>query len=70
MCRNIGTLYNCEHPGTDDEAHAAARQFAPNASGSNKPSVANQVGFDHAIETGSGAVRERTAKWFGTAVSP
>jgi hypothetical protein len=70
MCRNIGTLYNFEHPATDDDAHAAARQFAPNPSGSNKPSVANQVGFDHAIETGSGAARERTAKRFGTAASP
>jgi hypothetical protein len=69
MCRKIGTLYNFEHPATDDEAHAAARQFAPKTSGSNKPSVANQVGFDHAIETGSGASRERAAKRFGTAAS-
>ena len=66
MCRNIGTLNNCEHPATDAEIHEAGLQFVRKTSGFNKPSVANHVALDHVIETVSGAARERATKRFGT----
>lgn len=66
MCRNIGTIYNCEHPAIDAEVHAAALEFVRKTSGFNKPSVANQVAFDHVIETVYGVPSERATKRFST----
>jgi hypothetical protein len=50
MCRNIRTLHNFAPPATEDEIHAAARQYVRKVSGMTKPSVANQAAFDEAIE--------------------
>ena len=50
MCRNIKTLFNFEPPATDDEIHASSLQFVRKLSGFNKPSKANQVAFDGAVE--------------------
>ncbi len=50
MCRNIKQLYNFEPHATDDEVHAAATQFVRKISGFQKPSVANEAVFNHAIE--------------------
>ena len=50
MCRNIKNLFNFEPPVTDDEIHDAALQFVRKISGFNKPSKANEVAFNAAIE--------------------
>jgi hypothetical protein len=50
MCRNIKTLANFEPPATDDEIRASALQFVRKLSGMNKPSRANEVVFNQALE--------------------
>jgi hypothetical protein len=50
MCRSIQRLYNVDPPVTDDEVHAAARQFVRKISGSTKPSQANNEAFERAVE--------------------
>ena len=55
MCRNIKTLFNFEPPATDDEINASAVQFVRKLSGFNKPSQANEVAFERAIEEVSAA---------------
>ncbi|MEL6524984.1 MAG: DUF2277 domain-containing protein [Chloroflexota bacterium] len=50
MCRNIKTLYNFEPPATDDEIRAAAVQYVRKVSGMSKPSQANEVAFEEAVE--------------------
>ena len=50
MCRNIKTLANFAPPATGDEIHASALQFVRKLSGMNKPSRANQIAFDRAVE--------------------
>jgi hypothetical protein len=50
MCRNIRTLHNFDPPSTDDEVRAAALQYVRKISGFTKPSQANEVAFERAIE--------------------
>lgn len=50
MCRNIKTLFNFEPPATDEEIQAASLQFVRKISGSTKPSQANQVVFEQAVD--------------------
>ena len=50
MCRNIKTLFNFEPPATEEEIRAASLQFVRKLSGFNKPSRANQVAFDTAVD--------------------
>ncbi len=50
MCRNIKTLANFAPPATDEEIRASALQFVRKLSGSNRPSRANEVVFDRAVE--------------------
>jgi len=50
MCRNIKTLFNFDSPATDEEIRAASLQFVRKLSGFNKPSNANEVAFNRAIE--------------------
>jgi hypothetical protein len=58
MCRNIKTLYNFEPASTDEEIHASSLQFVRKLSGFTRPSHANQVAFDRAVEKVSHAARE------------
>ena len=58
MCRNIKTLFNFEPAATQAEVDAAALQFVRKISGFNKPSKANQVAFDAAVEAVARAARE------------
>ena len=51
MCRNIKTLFNFDPPATEEEIRAASIQFVRKLSGSTKPSNANQVAFDTAVES-------------------
>jgi hypothetical protein len=50
MCRNIKTLANFEPPARPDEIRASALQFVRKLSGMNRPSRANEVAFNRAIE--------------------
>jgi hypothetical protein len=57
MCRNIRTLFNFEPPATEDEIHASALQFVRKLSGFAKPSRANEVAFNRAVEEVTEAAR-------------
>jgi hypothetical protein len=58
MCRNIKTLHNFEPPATEDEIRASAVQFVRKLSGFVRPSRANRVAFDHAVDQVTAAARE------------
>jgi hypothetical protein len=58
MCRSIKTLANFEPPATEDEIRAAAVQFVRKLSGTSRPSRANEVVFERAVdEVASAATR-------------
>ena len=50
MCRNIKTLANFAPPATDEEIRASALQFVRKLSGSNRPSRANELAFNRAVD--------------------
>src|SRR5436190_10864005 len=50
MCRNIKTLHNFKPPATEDEIRASSLQFVRKLSGFTRPSKANQLCFDRAVE--------------------
>ncbi len=61
MCRNIKTLYNFEPPATEDEIRASALQFVRKLSGFTRPSKANEVAFEQAVDKVTEAARELLA---------
>jgi len=61
MCRNIKTLHNFEPPATDEEIRASALQFVRKLSGFGRPSQANQVVFDRAVDQVTAVARELLA---------
>ena len=58
MCRNIKTLFNFEPPATDEEIRASAMQFVRKLSGSTRPSKANEVAFELAVDRIEAVARE------------
>ncbi len=50
MCRNIKILFNFEPPVTEQEIRNASLQFVRKISGFSKPSKANEVPFEAAID--------------------
>ena len=50
MCRNIKTLANFEPPASEAEIRASALQFVRKLSGATRPSRANELAFDRAVE--------------------
>jgi hypothetical protein len=50
MCRSIKTLFNFRPPATDEEIRAASLQFVRKISGYHKPSHANELAFNAAVE--------------------
>ena len=58
MCRNIKTLFNFDPPATTDEVMASSLQFVRKLSGFSKPSHANEVAFNLAVERVSAAAQE------------
>ncbi|HXB65959.1 MAG TPA: DUF2277 domain-containing protein [Solirubrobacteraceae bacterium] len=58
MCRNIRTLYNFEPPASDEEVRAAALQYVRKVSGFAKPSQANAVAFERAVDAVAAASAE------------
>lgn len=58
MCRNIKTLHNFQPPATDEEIRASALQFVRKLSGCSRPSQANQLAFDRAVDQVAQAAHE------------
>ena len=58
MCRNIRTLHNFRPPATDEEIRASSLQFVRKLSGFTRPSQANEVAFNRAVERVSRAAHE------------
>ena len=58
MCRNIKTLHNFKPPATDDEVRASSIQFVRKLSGFTKPSKANELAFNRAVEQVAKAAHE------------
>ena len=50
MCRNIRVLFNFEPRASEEEIQAAALQYVRKISGYAKPSAANEVAFNRAVE--------------------
>ena len=55
MCRNIHTLHKYDPPATDEEVRAAALQYVRKISGATKPSKANELAFERAVDEVSAA---------------
>ncbi|PYO51775.1 MAG: DUF2277 domain-containing protein [Candidatus Rokuibacteriota bacterium] len=58
MCRSIKTLHNFAPPATDDEVRASSLQFVRKLSGFTRPSRANEVAFNRAVDQVAHAARE------------
>jgi len=58
MCRNIRPLFNFAPPATAEEVRNASLQFVRKISGFTKPSHANEVAFDQAIDEITAAARK------------
>lgn len=61
MCRNIKTLHNFKPPATDDEIRASALQFVRKLSGFTRPSHANELAFNRAVDRVAEAAHELLA---------
>lgn len=58
MCRNIKTLHNFKPPATDEEIRASSVQFVRKLSGFSKPSKANELTFNRAVDQVAQAAHE------------
>jgi hypothetical protein len=58
MCRNIKTLHNFKPPATDEEIRASALQFVRKLSGFTRPSKANELAFNRAVDHVAAAAHE------------
>jgi hypothetical protein len=58
MCRNIRTLHNFRPPATDEEIRASAVQFVRKLSGFTRPSRANELAFNRAVDQVAQAAHE------------
>jgi hypothetical protein len=58
MCRNIKILHNFKPPATDEEIRASSLQFVRKLSGFTKPSKANEVAFNRAVDQVAQAAHE------------
>ena len=62
MCRNIKKLANFEPPASQEEIRASALQFVRKLSGANRPSKANQIAFETAVDEVAEAAERLLAK--------
>ncbi len=58
MCRNIKILHNFKPPATDEEIRASSLQFVRKLSGFTKPSKANELAFNRAVDQVAQAAHE------------
>ena len=61
MCRSIKTLHNFKPPATDEEIRASSVQFVRKLSGFTRPSKANELAFNRAVEQVAMAAHELLA---------
>jgi hypothetical protein len=69
VCRNIRTLANFEPPASEDEIRASALQFVRKLSGATRPSRANELAFDRAVDEVTAAA-SRLIRSLATAAPP
>jgi hypothetical protein len=58
MCRNIKTLHNFKPPATEEEIRASSVQFVRKLSGFTRPSKANEIAFNRAVDQVAQAAHE------------
>ena len=58
MCRNIKTLHNFKPPATEQEIRASSLQFVRKLSGFTRPSKANELAFNRAVDQVTQAAEE------------
>lgn len=58
MCRNIKTLHNFKPPATEEEVRASSLQFVRKLSGFTRPSKANELAFNRAVDQVAQAAHE------------
>ena len=58
MCRAIKTLHNFKPPATKEEIRASSLQFVRKLSGFTRPSKANPIAFDRAVDEVASAARK------------
>jgi hypothetical protein len=58
MCGAIKTLHNFKPPATEEEIRASSLQFVRKLSGFTRPSKANQIAFERAVDEIARAARE------------
>ena len=58
MCRNIKTLHNFKPPATNEEIRASSLQFVRKLSGFTRPSKANELAFNRAVDQVAQAAHE------------
>lgn len=58
MCRNIKTLHNFRPPATEEEIRASSLQFVRKLSGFTRPSKANELAFNRAVDLVAQAAHE------------
>jgi hypothetical protein len=58
MCRNIKTLHNFKPPATKEEIRASSLQFVRKLSGFTRPSKANELAFNRAVDQVERAAQE------------
>ena len=58
MCRAIKALHNFKPPATEDEIRASSLQFVRKLSGFTRPSKANQIAFERAVDQVTRAAQE------------
>jgi hypothetical protein len=58
MCRNIKTLHNFKPAATGEEIRASSLQFVRKLSGFTRPSKANELAFNHAVDQVAQAAQE------------
>ncbi len=57
MCRNIKNLFNFDPPATEAEIRDASLQFVRKLSGFTRPSKANELAFERAVEEVAASAR-------------
>jgi hypothetical protein len=58
MCRSIKTLHNFRPPATEEEIRASSLQFVRKLSGFARPSKANELAFNRAVDQVAQAARD------------
>ena len=58
MCRSIRTLHTFAPPASPEEIRAASMQFVRKLSGFARPSKANEIAFNHAVDQIAQAAHE------------